>query len=538
MTDLARLAAKKYLSLSDIEESAYSEEAAHLIQSLPTTNARQVMFHLQTNTTTAPVCACGETLSWNGDARKYRRYCSKRCTAKYSTEEKKEKNLQTLGVEWHSQTAEWADKVKETSIKKFGADHYGKTREAIERRRAFFQANHGVDHQMDLPATRDKIKNTCLLKFGVENPAQAGSVKKKQTETIFDRYGVLHSNQRHYSPETFAILEDADTFAALIENEPILALCERLGVSTTAIYSRVKKLGLTVPRFRSSAFETSILQFISDRYRGQIICGDRKTIGDNYEIDILLPDLKVGIECNGSYWHSELNGRGKHYHLQKSQIAEAAGIRLIHIWEHDWNGNRSTVESFLQNILGGNRRVFARKCSVKRISNSKGTAFFNDHHYQKAVNASVTVGLHYDGRLVAAMSFGKSRYNKQYEWEMLRFATEKGTTVVGGGSRLFSAFVEANRPLSIVSYCDRSRSTGKLYHQLGFHLERTSTPNYYYTNNYTTFMSRQRFQKHKLKVILENFDPGKTEWENMIAHGYDRIWDCGQYVFVSVPTYE
>ena len=47
-------------------------------------------------------------------------------------------------------------------------------------------------------------------------------------------------------------------------------------------------------------------------------------------------------------------------------------------------------------------------------------------------------------------------------------------------------------------------------------------------------MSRIQFQKHKLKDKLETFDPNITEWENMKANGYDRIWDCGNMVFEKV----
>ena len=44
--------------------------------------------------------------------------------------------------------------------------------------------------------------------------------------------------------------------------------------------------------------------------------------------------------------------------------------------------------------------------------------------------------------------------------------------------------------------------------------------------------SRYKFQKHKLKHILNVFDESLTEWENMINNGYDRVWDCGNRVFV------
>jgi hypothetical protein len=44
--------------------------------------------------------------------------------------------------------------------------------------------------------------------------------------------------------------------------------------------------------------------------------------------------------------------------------------------------------------------------------------------------------------------------------------------------------------------------------------------------------SRVNFQKHKLPKLLKEFDPTQTEWENMINNGYDRIWDCGNDVWI------
>ena len=34
-------------------------------------------------------------------------------------------------------------------------------------------------------------------------------------------------------------------------------------------------------------------------------------------------------------------------------------------------------------------------------------------------------------------------------------------------------------------------------------------------------------QKHKLHKILENYDENKTEYDNMIANNYYRVYDCG-----------
>ena len=107
-----------------------------------------------------------------------------------------------------------------------------------------------------------------------------------------------------------------------------------------------------------------------------------------------------------------------------------------------------------------------------------------------------------------------------------------GTTVVGGASKLFAEFCRRHNPTSVISYSDKRWNTGGLYKQLGFDHAGESGPNYWYSRRYNSMESRVKYQKHKLINILEVFDESLTEWENMVANGYDRYWDCGNSVWV------
>ena len=40
------------------------------------------------------------------------------------------------------------------------------------------------------------------------------------------------------------------------------------------------------------------------------------------------------------------------------------------------------------------------------------------------------------------MTLGKPRYNKKYEWELLRLCTQGGLRVIGGASKLFKYFIK------------------------------------------------------------------------------------------------
>lgn len=173
-------------------------------------------------------------------------------------------------------------------------------------------------------------------------------------------------------------------------------------------------------------------------------------------------------------------------------------------------------------------RLGARACTVGEVDSKTEKAFLNHNHLQGYHPSSLCYGLFYRGSLVSLMSFVKPRFNKKTDWELLRFCNKLNTQVVGGASRLFS-----RRPKgSIVSYSDSRLSLGHLYENLGFVRQFINSPGYYYTNDYQTFYSRVKFQKHKLPKILEIFDPFKTEWENMQANGFDRIWDCGTTTWI------
>ena len=45
-------------------------------------------------------------------------------------------------------------------------------------------------------------------------------------------------------------------------------------------------------------------------------------------------------------------------------------------------------------------------------------------------------------QLVAVMTFGKPRFNKNYEYELIRYATKSGYHILGGAGKLLKYFLE------------------------------------------------------------------------------------------------
>ena len=70
------------------------------------------------------------------------------------------------------------------------------------------------------------------------------------------------------------------------------------------------------------------------------------------------------------------------------------------------------------------------------------------------------------------MTFGKPRYNKKYDYELIRYCSSKN--IVGGVEKLFNYFLKNIEFNIIISYCDLSKFEGNTYIKLGF--KKTTKP--------------------------------------------------------------
>lgn len=296
------------------------------------------------------------------------------------------------------------------------------------------------------------------------------------------------------------------------------------------LHSNIPKCPKCFPKYRSKP-EIEIENFIKE-LGFKVISSSRKIIPP-YEIDIFIPEKNIAIELNGLYWHSEVyGGKSKDYHLDKTIECKEKKIELIHIFEDEWKIKKEIVKSIIKNKIGIiDEKKYARKCEIKELKSKDLEVFYNNNHIQGAVNSSVNLGLFYEGEIVSALSFSKSRFEKNTV-EITRFANKLNISVIGGFSKMIKHFIKNNNFNKISTYSDRRYFNGNVYLNNGFTFVGYTQPNYYYIdNNYIFRYNRIRFQKHKLENLLENFDSKLTEWENMKLNKYDRIWDCGNYKF-------
>jgi hypothetical protein len=264
-------------------------------------------------------------------------------------------------------------------------------------------------------------------------------------------------------------------------------------------------------------------------------------------LDIHIPDKKLAIEYDGLLLHSYGDGKdfkwsivnnldkeNVKYHLQKTEQCKELDTLLLHIFENEWlNPVKQNIwKSIIQTKLGGNRTIGARQCELNGMTKEIVREFLNKNHLQGECNSSVEIGLFYEGDLVSLLTLSKPRFNKNYDWEIVRFCNKIGWNISGGFSRLLKEF-RKNYSGSIITYADKRYSDGALYRSNSFVELPDSKPNYWYCHpRKGTLESRLEYQKHKLKEKLSIYNEELTEAENMFMNGYRRIWDCGNKVFV------
>jgi hypothetical protein len=432
---------------------------------------------------------------------------------------------------------------KKVVLKSFVKDYVCYGCRGIDKRNSNRLSLYGSEEKA-LEARLVKTKATNLKKYGVENTFQYKPFIKKIQDKI--RQTTRQKYLERFSKADFSLRE----MEFFIKDSIPYFKCKKCGDVWEAkdVFHNMKLRCFKcypINTFRSrSADEVFLFNLIKKFYPDAIHTDTSilKTKGKSKEIDIYIPSKKIAIEFDGIYWHSELAGKDKHYHINKTEACERQGIRLIHVWENELGYKENLTKETLcyqLGITGEVEKVQARKCTVKEIDEILFSLFCEENHLQGAAVCKIKLGLFYNEELLGVMGFSKSRYDPKYKWELVRNCFKLSYNVIGGSSKLLSYFEKNYHPQSVISYCDRRWFTGVGYQKMGFKLLRKSPPSYqYFLKDYeNTMYPRQNFMKTKLAKKLPIFDENLTEWENMQLNGYNRIWDCGHLVFVKEYQY-
>jgi hypothetical protein len=150
------------------------------------------------------------------------------------------------------------------------------------------------------------------------------------------------------------------------------------------------------------------------------------------------------------------------------------------------------LAALIQSRLGLNKKVFARKCSVQKVSKELAEAFLDRYHLMNSTQSAYNYGLFLEDELVAVASFSKGRKmnrlpDDKRSYELIRFCCKDGITVTGGLTKLLNFFCIEKKAGDVMTYIDKQFSEGESFVKAGF-VKHNETAAHYFLINKSNFM--------------------------------------------------
>lgn len=391
------------------------------------------MLYLYCNGGARPVCVCGNQKTvFYGYHEGYAEFCGNNCSAlskrisernsyihaNRTVEEKKlirakteATNMERYGVSYPSSHPDIVNKAAETRSKRT-------VEELNAEREKFFETsmkNFGVPHPSQHPDVKQKNRDTHTERYGGMmvkarevgyelyggNPLSHPDIMKTTAETNMERYGVYKPRQRTITSELYATYIDDASFIKYVHEKGVYQSSVDFNVHVSSIYKKFKGLGETLPFVARSRQEVAIGNFLEVN-NIKFVANDKILLGNNKELDFVLPDYNIAIEFCGMYWHSEFAATKPHnYHHEKWRLCKEKGIKLITIFEDEFDGREQVWFDFILGKCG--LLPLSQITELRKFDGPCGFPLLN-----RIDNAATKYGIFSDDTLVG--SFGLVQY--------------------------------------------------------------------------------------------------------------------------------
>lgn len=501
------------LNLDNWLKINYPEFYEYLKNKYTNIDIKTSMYMYYNNISEIPKCVCGNPVKFHGYSYGFSKFCCPKCAANDKDVQNKLKNSleNKYGVNARKIIN---DKGRNTKKHRYGDPNFNN----INKAKQTWLEKYGVDNPMKSNVVQNRSKQTCLEKYGTEyflNSDEYMSQKTKYLDkakqTCLEKYGGLNS------------MSDED-----VKNKVKQTCLERYGVEWNCMRPEAKN---------SRNFNSKPNEEFKKLLEQNNIPYERE-----FKINNRLYDFKVRntlIEINPSPTHNiNWNPYGgkiidNMYHFTKTINGKSQGYNVINVW--DWDDVHKIIYIINKNKI----KIGARCCDVREICNKKCNEFLNKYHLQNSCKSQkIKIGLYYKDILLGVMTFGKPRYNKNYDWELLRLCYHKDYNIIGGSEKMFSYFIKNYNPNNILTYCDMSKFNGNIYEKLGFQPLKTIKPSKHWynckTNQHITdnLLRSNGFDR----LFGGEFGKGSSNDDLMRFHGFVEIYDAGQKTFIWKKT--
>lgn len=432
------------------------------------------------------------------------------------------KRKQTLLYKYGDEKYNNRNKAKETCIKKYGVDNIFKSPVFQENKPKILMEKYGSNNYTN----REKAKITCITKYGAETFLGSEIGQQMIKDYNNTKYGVDYAFQSKIWQKT-ELDHRKKLFANNYNNRTAAynTCLDKYGVGYYCISDNCRGKGNGYKSKPNDYFA----KLLDDNNIDYVREFKLEKYSYDFKIENTLVEINPTITHNITYspYTSDIN-KYRTYHKEKTYFANNHGYRCVNVW--DW----SDINIILDIINPKKEKIFARKCVCKIIDKKIANDFINNNHMQKSCRGNIyNFGLYYKDKLIQVMTFGKPRYNKKYDLELLRLCTLLGYIVIGGSQKLFSFALKHMTGKTIISYCDNSLFSGNTYLLLGFKFDKLTVNKHWYNiktkkHILDSYLNSLGFDK----IFKTTYGKNTSNTELMKQAGFLEIYDAGQSTYV------
>lgn len=249
------------------------------------------------------------------------------CSAKCSMTDEKTKN-----------------KIKETCLNKYGYESASQSTEVKIKQEKTCYEKYGCKSSLQNNTVKLKRKNNFLLNHGCNSPSQLDYIKERKKDTLVEHYGVEYYSQTKtwkdiIKNQTLQKYKNYINSGIVLDynNDCTLYYCNKckntININRELFISRLyKNIDVCIncnpiEKFYSVG-EKEVVEFIKSIYFNNIIENDR-IILEGKEIDIYLPDIKLAFEYDGTYYHADAR------FYKNTDFIKKRNMYAIDIWNKD-----------------------------------------------------------------------------------------------------------------------------------------------------------------------------------------------------------
>lgn len=290
------------------------------------------------------------------------------CLLKYGDEhysnriKAKETCLQRYGVTSPLKSEIFKQKSKETCLQKYGVEYTGQIPEKIEKTHKTCLEKYGVDSVFKVQKFRNQSLDTCIKKYAsdeddinsIVNIGQLKYVKDKMKNTCLEKYGVENPMQTQYYKNLISSILSSNEIQEKIYNTKLLNNSFNISYQEDVCFDLLKE-----------KYSDCIRQYKSDLYP--------------YNCDFYIPSLNLYIEYNGSHYH--------HYHpFDINDDNDINELNRLKEKAENSNAHKNGKKSQYDNIIYTWTILDLKKRNIAQQNNLNYIEFWNINEVKEWIN--------------------------------------------------------------------------------------------------------------------------------------------------------